>query len=74
MLVKTWSNHRIGVFSFLSAVLISMMMGFVCVVSTGTFVVAPAELGEPAHVFDPVHRGADLAQREGGGGSFLRLE
>lgn len=35
---------------------------------------APAELGEPAYVFVSVHRGADLAQREGGGGSFLRLE
>lgn len=35
---------------------------------------APAELGESAYVFVSVHRGADLAEREGGGGSFLRLE
>lgn len=58
----------------LSALLISMSMMRVCAVAIGTFVMAPAELGEPAHVGVAVHRGADLAQREGGGGDRLRLE
>lgn len=35
---------------------------------------APAELGEPARLCGTLHRGADLAQREGGGGDRLRLE
>lgn len=47
---------------------------FVCVVAIGTFVVAPAELGELTRVCGALHRGADLAQREGGGGDRLRLE
>jgi len=34
---------------------------------------APAEPGEPARVRDALHRGADLAQRAGGGGDGLRL-
>lgn len=50
------------------------MMMFVCVVAIGTFVMAPAELGEPARLCVALHRGADLAQREGGGGDRLRLE
>lgn len=51
-----------------------MTMLFVCVVAIGTFVMAPAELGEPARIRVALHRGADLAQREGGGGDRLRLE
>jgi len=51
-----------------------MTMVFVCVVAIGTFVMAPAELGEPARVCVTLHWGADLAQREGGGGARLRLE
>lgn len=51
-----------------------MTMVFVCAVATGTFVMAPAELGEPACVCVALHWGADLAQREGGGGNCLRLE
>ena len=47
---------------------------FVCVVAIGTFVMAPAELGEPARICVTLHWGADLAQREGGGGNRLRLE
>lgn len=35
---------------------------FVCVVAIGTFVVAPAELGELTRVCGALHRGADLAQ------------
>lgn len=34
----------------------------------------PAEPGEPSGFCVPLHRGADLAQREGGGGDLLRLE
>lgn len=48
-----------------------MMMMFVCVVTVGTFVMAPTELGEPAQLRGTLHRGADLAQREGGRGDFL---
>lgn len=50
------------------------MMMFVCAVAIGTFVMAPAELGEPARICVALHRGADLAQREGGRGDRLRLE
>lgn len=57
-----------------SALLISMSMMLVCAVAIGTFVMAPAELGEPAHAGVALHGGADLAQREGGGGDRLRLE
>lgn len=49
-------------------------MMFVCVVAIGTFVMAPAELGEPARICVALHWRADLAQREGGGGDCLRLE
>lgn len=42
--------------------LISLAVTSVCAVATGTFVMAPAELGEPARVRRPLHRGADLAQ------------
>lgn len=51
-----------------------MTMLFVCAVAVGTFVMAPAELGEPASVRVALHGGAHLAQREGGGGDRLRLE
>ncbi len=50
------------------------MMMFVCVVAIGTFVMAPAELGEPARICVALHWGADLAQREGGGGDRFWLE
>ncbi len=61
-------------FLFLFALLISMTMMFVCVVSIGTFVMAPSELGEPAGVCVALHWGADLAQWERGRGDRLRLE
>lgn len=64
-------NHENKGFFHSPALLINMTILFVCVVATGTFVMAPAEPGEPAYVFVPVHGGADLAQREGGGGGFL---
>lgn len=38
------------------------MMMFACVVTIGTFVMAPAELGDPAWLCVTLHRGADLAQ------------
>lgn len=40
---------------------------FACVVTVGTFVMAPAEPGDPAWLCVTLHRGADLAQRKGGG-------
>lgn len=50
------------IFKCLSTLLISLAVTFVCAVATGTFVMAPAELGEPARIRRPLHRGADLAQ------------
>lgn len=47
---------------FKCALLISLTTTLVCAVATGTFVMAPAELGEPARVRRSLHRGADLAQ------------
>lgn len=40
---------------FFSALLISMTMMFVCAVAIGTFVMAPAELGEPARICVALH-------------------
>ena len=69
------NNQRIDeFFFFFSALLISMTMMFVCVVTIGTFVMAPAELGEPARICVALHWGADLAQWEGRGGDRLWLE